>query len=132
MIVADTNLIAYLFVEGDMTEKARAVFANEKEWVAPFLWRSEFRNVLTLYIRQKLISLDTAKQLMTEAEDLMFNHEFEVNSSDVLKLAITSGCSAYDCEFVVLANKLGVKLVTYDKKLVAAFPSIAVSLDGFL
>lgn len=131
MIVADTNLIAYLFIEGDMTERAKAVFINEKEWAAPFLWRSEFRNVLALYIRQKLITLDTAKLLMTQAENLMLNHEFEVNSSDVLDLAKTSACSAYDCEFVALAKKLGVKLVTSDKKLLSAFPSIAVSLDGY-
>ena len=37
-------------------------------------------------------------------------------SRDVLKLARDSDCSAYDCEFVVLANSLDVKLMTMDKK----------------
>ena len=131
MIVADTNLIAYLFIEGHTTEVARTVFVSDNEWVAPYLWRSEFRNVLALYIRQKLIMLDTAKELMTQAENLMLDHEFEVNSSDVLDLAKMSACSAYDCEFVALAKELSVKIVTSDKKLIAAFPAVAVSMDSY-
>lgn len=131
MIVADTNLIAYLLVPGEWTATAELIFTNETEWVAPFLWRSEFRNTLALYIRQKLIALDIAKELMAKAEKLMLNREFTVDSADVLELAKASACSAYDCEFVALAKRLGVELVTSDKKLIAAFPSVAVSMNSY-
>jgi predicted nucleic acid-binding protein len=46
----------------------------------------------------------------------------------VLTLALESGCSAYDCEFVALAKQLGVKLVTEDAKLRRAFPRWTVGL----
>ena len=39
-----------------------------------------------------------------------------------------SDCSAYDCEFVALALKLNMQLVTMNKKLLRAFPKCAVAL----
>ena len=131
MIVVDTNVIAYLLIEGERTGAAQNILARDGEWAAPFLWRSEFRNILALYIRQNLMEFYIAKKIIGEAEELMLNREFEVISLDVLDLAKTSGCSAYDCEFVALAKKLGVKLVTFDKKLIAAFSSVAVSMDSY-
>ena len=54
-----------------------------------------------------------------------------VPSLDVLRLASESGCSAYDCEFVVLAQNLAIRLVTLDRKVQLAFPKVAVSLEDF-
>jgi predicted nucleic acid-binding protein len=66
--------------------------------------------------------------LQREAESLLAGCEFEVESSTVLELVRDSDCSAYDCEFIALAVKLDVKLVTMDKKLLRAFPKRAVAL----
>ena len=49
----------------------------------------------------------------------------------MLRLAQSSKRSAYDCEFVALAQELKVGLVTSDNKVLAAFPSIAVSMEAF-
>jgi hypothetical protein len=46
--------------------------------------------------------------------------------------AASSKCSAYDCEFVALAQDLSVPLVTSDQKILTAFPETAVSPDDFL
>jgi predicted nucleic acid-binding protein len=96
------------------------------------LWRSELRNVLALYIRQTLLSVDRAQRIMDEAQALMRGREYEVVSYQVLDLAATSGCSAYDCEFVALAQELHVPLVTVDHQVLTQFPGIAVSLDDFV
>ena len=50
----------------------------------------------------------------------------------VLSLSHSSGCSAYDCEFVNLAKDLDVPLVTQDKKILHNFPETAISMSQFL
>lgn len=132
MIVADTNIISYLFLPTDYSKKASQLFLKDSEWIAPELWRSEFRNVLALYLRQNLITLTQALALQAEAESLMNDREYSIPSTDVLNLVASSACSAYDCEFVALARQLAIKLVTQDKKLLREFPEIAISLDDFL
>ena len=51
MIVTDTNVIAYLYLEGERSVQVEKVLEKDPHWVAPLLWRSEFRNVLALYMR---------------------------------------------------------------------------------
>jgi predicted nucleic acid-binding protein len=131
VIVADTNLIAYLLVRGQHTGEAEAVYRKDQQWSAPLLWRSEFRNVLVFYLRRRLIGMEEALDTMEQAEQLMRGQEFEVESSRVLRLAGTSGCSAYDCEFVALAHDLGVPLVTSDAALITKFKPTAVSMRAF-
>lgn len=132
MIVADINIISYLFLPTSYSEKASQLYRVDPEWAAPELWRSEFRNVLALYLRQNVISLTEALALQDEAESLMIDLEFTLPSVAVMNLVASSNCSVYDCEFVALARQLSVKLVTQDKKLLREFPETAMSLDEFL
>jgi predicted nucleic acid-binding protein len=96
------------------------------------LWRSEFRNVLSLYVRRNILALQDAQQIMDAAIELMRGREYEVVSARVLSLAAASGCSAYDCEFVALAEDLDLFLVTCDRQILDQFPSRAVALDSFV
>jgi predicted nucleic acid-binding protein len=68
LIVVDTNVLAYLLLLGPRTEKAEILRRQERQWAAPPLWRSEFRNVLTGYLRRDLLDLSRAVALMEEAE----------------------------------------------------------------
>jgi len=122
VIVVDSNILAYLYLPGEFTRAAEALLEREPEWAAPPLWRSEFRNILAGYLRRDMLSFQQACSVQSEAEALMHGFEFEVHSSEVLKLVRDSGCSAYDCEFVALAGRLGTTLFTQDKKVLAAFP----------
>lgn len=130
MIVVDSNVVAYLYLPGEHTERAEALLEKDADWAAPLLWRSEFRNILAGYIRRKTLTFETARDLQMEAESLLAGAEHEVDSRLVLELVRDSDCSAYDCEFVALAMSLGVKLVTKDKKLLKAFPRHAVALSA--
>lgn len=131
MIVVDTNVIAYLLLGGEKTPQARAALRKDPVWAAPILWQSEFRNVLAMYLRQGQLVLSDALELVAEAESLLSGSEYRVESGQVLSLVAVSRCSAYDCEFVALAQELGVPLVTSDRQLLGAFPSVAVALDSF-
>jgi predicted nucleic acid-binding protein len=132
LIVADTNLLAYLLINGEHTPLAERAYRQEPLWAAPLLWRSEFRNILAFYMRRGLLSLEQATGLAEKAESLVNGREFEVRSADVLELARESGCSAYDCEFVALACHLGIPLVTSDQAILSAFPRVAKPLGGFV
>ena len=46
MIVVDTNLRFYLFADSDQSGLAEMVLEKDRDWQAPRLWRSEFRNAL--------------------------------------------------------------------------------------
>lgn len=130
MIVVDTNVLAYLYLPTEYTPLAEALFERDPEWLAPVLWRSEFRNILAGYMRRKTLTFDEARNLQAEAESLLAGNEHEVASTRVLELVRDSDCSAYDCEFVALAIGLGAKLVTMDAKLLRAFPKHTVSLTA--
>jgi predicted nucleic acid-binding protein len=130
VIVVDSNVVAYLYLPGEHTAKAEALLEQDPDWAAPVLWRSEFRNILAGYLRRKTLTFDQACSLQSEAEDLLAGSEFEVDSNAVLELVRDSDCSAYDCEFIALADKLQVRLVTMDARLLKAFPKRAISLTA--
>ncbi len=131
MIVADTNLLIYLYVQGQRTQESEAVLQQDALWAAPLLWRSEFRNVLIGLVRTDALQLEKALAIIDEAERWLTGHEYSVVSRQVLELASRSGCSAYDCEFVALAQDLEVPLVTNDRQVLKAFPTIAISPSAF-
>jgi len=130
LIVVDSNVVAYLYLPGEYTADTEALLERDPDWAVPVLWRSEFRNILTGYLRRKTLTFDQVCSLQSEAEDLLAGCEFEVDSQAVLELARDSDCSAYDCEFIALAVKLDTMLVTVDKKLLKAFPARAVALNA--
>ncbi len=130
MIVVDTNVLAYLYLPGEYTARAEALLERDPQWAAPVLWRSEFRNILAGYIRRGTLTFEQARDIQAEAENLLSGAEHDVDSQRVLELVRDSDCSAYDCEFVALAMKLGVALVTMDAKLLRAFPERALPLSG--
>ncbi|MET0378564.1 MAG: type II toxin-antitoxin system VapC family toxin [Spongiibacteraceae bacterium] len=81
-------------------------------------------------MRRKSLTLKQAAALQAEAEQLLAEYEYEVDSRAVLELVRDSDCSAYDCEFIALAKKLDSRLVTMDKKLLKAFSGRAVALNA--
>jgi len=132
MIVADTNLIAYLLLPGAFTDLADQVLERSAEWHVPLLWRSEFCNVLLQHLRHDQISLDTARDLLQDAQRLLQNREHPIDPEQALIQAAAYGLSAYDAEFVVLAETLQCPLVTSDRRLVAQASHVAVLLSSFV
>ncbi|NOY69243.1 MAG: type II toxin-antitoxin system VapC family toxin [Deltaproteobacteria bacterium] len=132
MIVVDTNVISYFYLSSEYSELAEQLFKKMPYWAAPILWRSEFRNVLSFYIRKKILNLHDAISIFEEAATLLQDNEYEINSFQVLTLSHSSGCSAYDCEFVNLAQNMDIPLVTMDKKILGRFRETAVSIEEYI
>ncbi len=132
MIVVDTNIISYLYISGDRSQQSENLLSFDSTWVAPILWRSEFRNVLAKYLRKDLLKTDEILLIIQQAEKLLSDHEYEISSAHIMQLVNSSQCSAYDCEFIALAQYLDIPLITVDKKICKEFPDIAQTVESYL
>lgn len=132
MIVVDANVLAYFWLSDPLSAAAEACYHKDRQWVVPWLWRSEFCNVLAHYLRRNLLDLPKAQAAYEKADRMLKKAEYALEVGEVLQLITQSNCSAYDCEYVALARRLGVKLVTKDAKLIKAFPALAVDLEIFV
>ena len=131
MIVADTNLVAYLLIEGEKSDAARAVYAKDSEWVLPTLWRSEFLNVLATSVRARVLTLSEARETWRLALAIFGRSETEPSGEDVLNAAVERNLSAYDAQFAVAAANLDVPLVTSDAGLLRKCSDLAIAMERF-
>ncbi|MBM4354093.1 MAG: type II toxin-antitoxin system VapC family toxin [Deltaproteobacteria bacterium] len=133
MIVADTNLVAALFLPSDRSEVAEQVWLRDAAWYAPVLWLCELRNVAVRYFRCGVATLAQCEDAMALARRAICPSR-TVESDDVLvlRMAARYRLSSYDAEFAALAETLEVPLVTWDGRLHERFPSRAISPEQFL
>ena len=126
MIVVDTNVVAYAVLPGDRTADALTLAERDPEWIAPALWRRELRNVLATLMRVRRFPLAKALSAFRAAEEIVTDATIEPSVEQCLRLAARGRVSAWDAEFVFVAEALGLPLVTADKRLARAFRSSAV------
>ena len=131
MIVVDTQMLSYSTIAGAYTSLAAGVRAKDQDWTAPALWRSEFRNILAGYLRRGEMTFAGALNVFAAAEQLLLADQTS-STSRVIELIQSSPCTAYDLEFVAVAQRLGLTLVTNDQQVLAAFPETAVSPADFV
>lgn len=86
MIAVDTNIICYRWMASPASAAAEKALAKDADWIAPLLWRSEFRNVLAGALRNKVITVEGAAAVMEQAEASFLGREYLVSSRDVLRL----------------------------------------------
>lgn len=131
MIAVDTNVVVYLFIEGELTAAARALREADPHWRLPPPWQHEYLNVLAAYVRSGGTDIATARDLWRTAVHLLADGECAVNMEEALDLAVTHGISAYDAQFVALAQTLRVNLITEDRRLLKRFEGLAIPLSSF-
>lgn len=131
MIAVDVNVLAYLWIPGELTTLAEAALARDPHWVSSILWRSEFRNILSGYLRRGDLDQAAVDRCIDGAESQLAGYEYLVPSGLVMRKVAASTCSAYDCEYVALAEDLQVTLVTSDRQVLAGFPALTTSLKTF-
>ena len=78
MIVVDTNVICYRWMSSPNSVAAETALAKDPYWIAPLLWRSEFRNIMALAIRKRALTTAAAQEIMRKAEAIFERSEFAV------------------------------------------------------
>ena len=56
MVVVDTNILAYLLIEGDRTRDAHALYSKDADWKSEAFVLIEFSNILATYLRSGALS----------------------------------------------------------------------------
>ena len=127
MIVVDTNILAYLLIEGDRTPGAQTLYRRDPEWKSESFLLIEFSNILATYLRAGSLRRSDAHALLGEAESRM-RGLVSLPHSRALRIAEEFAVSAYDARFLGAAQTLGARLVTEDARLRAAAPTLTLSL----
>ena len=91
MIVVHTNVVAYLLFPGVHTDAARTTRGRDPMWAASLVWRSEFRNVLALHLRQGRFTLGKALDIQDVAESLLTGREYAADSRVCSRLFTNRG-----------------------------------------
>ncbi len=130
MIVVDSNIIAYCWIRGERTALAHRLRRLDPDWHAPVHWRSELRNILVGYRRDGSLAEEQVRRIMAAAEAGLAGREHHLPSERVFAVTERHRLSAYDAEFIALAEILGVPLVTEDRAILRCWPAQALSLEA--
>jgi predicted nucleic acid-binding protein len=126
MIVVDTNILAYFLIRGEYSEVVDRLYEVDPDWIAPRLWLDEFLNVLATSERNEKLSAAEADAILADVTELMSDSSYDVPAYRILSTARISGCTAYDSQYLALAQDLGLQLYTFDQKLIARSDGLAV------
>ncbi|MCC6210346.1 MAG: type II toxin-antitoxin system VapC family toxin [Burkholderiales bacterium] len=127
MVVVDTNVVAYLLIEGERTADAQTLYLQDPDWRSEGFLLVEFSNLLATYVRNGRLDASAAADLLANAESSLTGI-VNLPHSRALTLALELGVSAYDARFVAVARGLGTRLVTEDARLRQAAPAFTQTL----
>ena len=132
MILIDTNILAYLLIDGERTAVARELHRRDSDWRSEAFLMVEFSNVLLRYMTSRALPLPAALGFLRHAEQVLRGKLANVPHEAVLENAARFGITAYDARFLTVAETTGLKLTTEDAKLRAAAPDLTQSLSEAL
>jgi len=128
MLLVDTNVVAYLLIEGDYTEAAQELHTRDSDWRSEAFLLVEFTNVLVSSIARKRMTVSMAEDFLEKVFSLFDGKLGRIPHASVLAIATRHRVSAYDARFLSLADQLGSRLITEDARLRAAAPALTQSL----
>jgi predicted nucleic acid-binding protein len=126
-VVVDTNVIAYYVLgAADFAEESRTFWRSAGELLAPSSWEAELANVVWMAVRTGGVAAAEGGFKLQLAARLGI-HSVAVRAlwQGALARAVASDVPVYDTLFVELADREQVPLVTFDRKLLAAYPAVA-------
>ena len=132
MIVVDANVLVYALVQLPQTPLAQQVAALDPDWVAPLLWRFEFTSAVTTLVRGSALNVAQAETAIREAEQLMAGRDARVDQTAAFRAAMTYNLSAYDGQYVALAEQLRIHCVTADARMLRNAQRVVISLADFV
>lgn len=123
MIVVDTSFVFKLLNE----EISIDLFDPAEKFIAPDLFDYEIANVLWKYSKFGDLDISVVKKNLLQVKML----EIELQHPDVLEvflLAKKTELTAYDASYLLLAQKYGCTLATYDRELKTVAKNLGIDV----
>ena len=128
MIAVDSNILAYLLIDGGKTTDARLLLERDPDWHSDVFALVELTNILATTIRVGHLPSSRATAALAEAKAVVDAGLHAVAHAEALALADRFHVSAYDARYLGVALALGVPLVSEDRRLRRAAPDLTQSL----
>ena len=132
MIAVDSNILAYLLIDGGKTTEARSLLERDPDWHSDAFALVELTNILATTIRAGRLDVSRATIALVEAQAVIDAGLHAVAHAEALTLANRLRVSAYDARYLGVALALGVPLVSEDRRLRRAGPDLMQSLADAL
>jgi predicted nucleic acid-binding protein len=126
-MVVDTNVVAYYLLGTEpFADEVRAFWRAAGSVSAPAHWQAELANVIWMAIRTGVVAADEGHRRLDFASRLRIR-SVSIGSlwQRALATALHSDVSVYDSLFVELARRQRSLLITFDARVLKAFPDIA-------
>ena len=131
MIVVDSSVISFLFLEGELTESVKELHRIDSEWITPPILNHEMLNILAV--------VGTADQAVAPMEEIWRDIRALLGSRQQvpdplrsLHLAIELKISGYEAQYVARAQQLNMPLVTEEQRLLEQLPDLCLSIEEAL
>ena len=129
MVLVDTNIVFALLVRSTPLDAATCeLHERDSDWRIESHGLVELTNVLSRYVRAKLLKPANALAVLSLAESHLIARVLTVDHRDVLDMALKRKISAYDARFLRAAEISGLPLITEDVRLRRAAPDLTCSL----
>lgn len=125
--VVDTNVVAYyLLATEPFVDEARQFWRVVSQPLAPAIWAAELANAIWVAIRTDVLAADEGHRRLELAGRLRIRSvSIRTLWQPALARAIATDVAVYDSLFVELAARRRLPLVTFDARLLRAFPQVA-------
>jgi predicted nucleic acid-binding protein len=100
VLLVDTNVVAYLLIQGDHTASAQELRRRDRDWRSEAFLLVEFTNVLASSIATNRMSVPLAQDFLAKAVSLFDGKLARMAHASVLSIAARHRVSAYDAHFL--------------------------------
>ena len=131
MIVLDFTALASLFIEGPRSASARKTLASTGVWVSSPIWRPQILDALSEHIVDEGLTVESALQKMAAADFAVRTAHELVSDAEILNLSLDARISGSQPTYLLVARRLGAKLITGDPVVARRFPTEEIVINSF-
>jgi len=131
MIVVDASVVAFLLIDGELTDAVRKLHRIDPDWVTPPILNHEMLNILAAVGSAEGNSA-AMEGVWRDVRALVASRQQVPDPVRSLRLGVELGISGNEAQYLCLADSLGLPLITQEKNLLQAAPQRAVSVLDYL